>query len=473
MSPVEPTPSPLNSASQASEAEVRRSLLHRSGLLEPGSRPELDRWTAVLRRATGAAVAASGRRARRPHAGRRAVGRRCRRTRRPPSCSARSPSKRSSATRSTHRRGPTDCTPTSRRRSPSTARSLCMLGVADAAARDWDARDLQILDDTTAAIAAEIRLRLANDEALRFHDLVASHHRVHELIARGAPLKDVLVELVEGIERHDPSVTGCVVLLDRESSTLHPGAGPSLPPHYLAAIDGVVIGPNVGSLRLGSVVGPAHDLRRHRDGPEVGADPRLRARRGSSALLVDADQGRRRRGARHASRCTAPSPAPAAARAPHADGGRGPPGRDRHRAPGRSERLIHDARTTASPGCPTGPRSSRCSTRRSSGSAGGGARGAVRRPRRAQGAERHARPRPRRRDDPGDRPAPVRRRCAERLRRSLRRRRVRRRRRGGRRRRSGGQARLPPARGDLPARCPGSTRASVTASIGIALSDRR
>jgi diguanylate cyclase (GGDEF)-like protein len=37
------------------------------------------------------------------------------------------------------------------------------------------------------------------------------------------------------------------VLLDRESNTLHPGAGPSLPPHYLSAIDGVVIGPNVGA----------------------------------------------------------------------------------------------------------------------------------------------------------------------------------------------------------------------------------
>jgi diguanylate cyclase (GGDEF)-like protein len=38
-----------------------------------------------------------------------------------------------------------------------------------------------------------------------------------------------------------------VVLLDRESRTLHPGAGPSLPPHYLASIDGVVIGPNIGT----------------------------------------------------------------------------------------------------------------------------------------------------------------------------------------------------------------------------------
>jgi GAF domain-containing protein len=38
-----------------------------------------------------------------------------------------------------------------------------------------------------------------------------------------------------------------VVLLDSETSTLHPGAGPSLPPEWLAAINGVVIGPNIGT----------------------------------------------------------------------------------------------------------------------------------------------------------------------------------------------------------------------------------
>ena len=106
---------------------------------------------------------------------------------------------------------------------------LCVLAVADAAPRDWDLRDMQILDDAAAAVAAEVRLRLANEQAVRFHELVASQHRVHELIAGGSPLGEVLVELVQGIERHDPSVIGAVVLLDRDSNTLHPAAGPSLP----------------------------------------------------------------------------------------------------------------------------------------------------------------------------------------------------------------------------------------------------
>ncbi|MGO9898990.1 MAG: putative bifunctional diguanylate cyclase/phosphodiesterase [Solirubrobacteraceae bacterium] len=96
-------------------------------------------------------------------------------------------------------------------------------------------------------MSTEAELRLARQEAARVQELVASHNRVHDLIARAAPLPDVLAEIVTSIERHDPSVIGSVVLLDRESSTLHPGAGPSLAPHYLAAIDGVVIGPNVGT----------------------------------------------------------------------------------------------------------------------------------------------------------------------------------------------------------------------------------
>ena len=93
----------------------------------------------------------------------------------------------------------------------------------------------------------ELQLRLANAETERVRQLVTTHNRVHDLIARAAPLGDVLTELAQGIERYDPSVIPCIVLLDRATSTLHPGAGPSLPPHYLAAIDGVVIGPNIGA----------------------------------------------------------------------------------------------------------------------------------------------------------------------------------------------------------------------------------
>ena len=105
----------------------------------------------------------------------------------------------------------------------------------------------QALEDTAAAIATVIRLLSADHETERIRDLLASQSRVHELIARAAPLTEALDELTRGIERYDPSVLPCVVLLDRESSTLHPGSGPSLPPAWLAALDGAVIGPNIGT----------------------------------------------------------------------------------------------------------------------------------------------------------------------------------------------------------------------------------
>ncbi len=246
VSMVEPSPSPQDITPQASDDEVRRALLARSGLLEGGARPEIERWTAVLRRATGSAVAALAV----PLGDRTLISGLWIGEAADPETAELPAGQSLEQFLSAQIDAPAWADGLHSYLEDSVVvdgQVLCTLGVADASPRDWDERDRQILDDAIAAIAAEIRLSLANDEALRFHDLVASQHRVHELIAGGAPLKEVLVELVEGIERHEPSVIGCVVLLDRESNTLHPGAGPSLPPHYLAAIDGVVIGPNVGA----------------------------------------------------------------------------------------------------------------------------------------------------------------------------------------------------------------------------------
>lgn len=236
MTPIDPVP----------QEELRRSLLERSGLLGVDPHPELDRWTSVLRRGTGSAVAAVAV----AHDRRTLV--RCLWVGEAdePRMEELSASESLEQFLSNQVAAPVWADGRQSYLEASVVidgHELCKIAMADAGPRDFDEEDRRILDHTVNAIASEIRLRLANDEARRFHDLVVSQHRVHEFIADGAPLKDVLVELIQGIERHDPSVIGCVVLLDRESNTLHPGAGPSLPAHYLAAIDGVVIGPNVGA----------------------------------------------------------------------------------------------------------------------------------------------------------------------------------------------------------------------------------
>jgi diguanylate cyclase (GGDEF)-like protein len=111
----------------------------------------------------------------------------------------------------------------------------------------WLTMGIQAPEWPVVSDGSAAALRRAEHDALRARELVACHTRLHELIARNAPLAEVLTELVLGVERYEPSVIACVVLLDRESNTLHPGAGPSLPPDWLALLDGVVIGPNIGS----------------------------------------------------------------------------------------------------------------------------------------------------------------------------------------------------------------------------------
>ena len=70
---------------------------------------------------------------------------------------------------------------------------------------------------------------------------------MHDLIARGAPLRDVLIEILESIERYDPSVKASLLMLDPDlaHAALRPRAVSAT--RWLAAIDGVVIGPNVGT----------------------------------------------------------------------------------------------------------------------------------------------------------------------------------------------------------------------------------
>ena len=68
-----------------------------------------------------------------------------------------------------------------------------------------------------------------------------------EMIARGAPLAATLNELVLLIEAQTEGVICSVMLLDDEGLRLRAGAAPSLPPAYMASLDGFPIGPDVGS----------------------------------------------------------------------------------------------------------------------------------------------------------------------------------------------------------------------------------
>jgi PAS domain S-box-containing protein len=68
-----------------------------------------------------------------------------------------------------------------------------------------------------------------------------------EMIARGAPLPETLDKLVRLIEAQIDGGHCTVMLLNPDGVTVHSAAGPSMPRDYLAALNGLPIGPAAGS----------------------------------------------------------------------------------------------------------------------------------------------------------------------------------------------------------------------------------
>ncbi|MEP3429499.1 MAG: EAL domain-containing protein [Roseibium sp.] len=72
-------------------------------------------------------------------------------------------------------------------------------------------------------------------------------NKVLQEIATGAPLATVLETLVLSIEEQLDGVLGSVMLMDETGKRLLSGVAPNLPEDYTKAIDGLRIGPSVGS----------------------------------------------------------------------------------------------------------------------------------------------------------------------------------------------------------------------------------
>ncbi len=133
-----------------------------------------------------------------------------------------------------------------------TVGALCAV---DTSPRVWAERDRELLEDLASAVSAEMRVRIQDHELRQAREIAAAHNRAHELIAADAPLSDVLEALVDGIEHFDPDVRASVLMLDRDARTLHHAAGARLPADYRAFIDGVAIGPHVGSCGRAAALG--------------------------------------------------------------------------------------------------------------------------------------------------------------------------------------------------------------------------
>ena len=104
-------------------------------------------------------------------------------------------------------------------------------------------------------VLVDLTQRKRNDEQLRLSDCLLKNvekdllrqQKILERIAEAASLNEVLNDLVAIIEAELPSVSSSFLLLDPDGVHLRVGAGGKLPKSYNEAIEGISIGPQVGS----------------------------------------------------------------------------------------------------------------------------------------------------------------------------------------------------------------------------------
>src|ERR1700733_5209576 len=78
-------------------------------------------------------------------------------------------------------------------------------------------------------------------------NLLAVEHHIADRMNHGASLSEVLNILTRSIESMAPQCFCSVLLLDEERQRLWEGSMGGLPETYMRAIDGLVIGPEVGA----------------------------------------------------------------------------------------------------------------------------------------------------------------------------------------------------------------------------------
>jgi len=105
----------------------------------------------------------------------------------------------------------------------------------------WLHRQLVAVEDGLVVIMRDI------SERKHAEALLTGQARALEMIATGTPLPEVLQNLLHLIASQVPGMMGSILLLDKDGEHLSHGSAVNLPQEYTQAIDGVAIGPQVGS----------------------------------------------------------------------------------------------------------------------------------------------------------------------------------------------------------------------------------
>ncbi|AHL34622.1 diguanylate cyclase [Pseudomonas brassicacearum] len=106
---------------------------------------------------------------------------------------------------------------------------------------------IQLEKKTVQLSIATERLAVQNNRLEQEAIIRAGQGHVLELIARSTELAEVLESLAHLVESQLKGIRVSILVLDEEGKHLLHGAAPSLPKAYNEIIDGIAIGPNVGS----------------------------------------------------------------------------------------------------------------------------------------------------------------------------------------------------------------------------------
>jgi PAS domain S-box-containing protein len=142
------------------------------------------------------------------------------------------------------------------------ARILEIAERANCEGRDFEAHFRIVLPDGTTkyvhaighpvfnasgGVVEYVGILMDETEHKRAEALRDGESRILEVIARDAPLEEILENLVRVVEDQFAGLLCSILLLDEDGQHVRHGAAPSLPKPYTKAIDGLCIGPNAGS----------------------------------------------------------------------------------------------------------------------------------------------------------------------------------------------------------------------------------
>ena len=119
----------------------------------------------------------------------------------------------------------------------------------------WEEAHISPVQNANGDIHRYVAVKLDVTERKRAEQYEQSRNQVLELLARDAPVQNILEAIVRSVEQVNPDMLCSILLLTPDGRHLHTSAAPSLPDFYNEAIQQAEIGNGVGSCGTAAYTG--------------------------------------------------------------------------------------------------------------------------------------------------------------------------------------------------------------------------